>query len=503
MQRRRSGGARIQWLILGILVGFSCPTILVLGAIAFGVLSFDPNAVAGLTTPLPIVITATPEPRTATLMPTVTNLLAATVAPTDLPVVGLTMSFPTETPTSNAPSVTPAVTQATILPTVGGLTVPTLTGGSGAVSGAGGAVTSGIGDRLQLLASELVPITGGSFAMGTTPAEVVQAVQECLAGYGGAVGTCSPAMGEDSSPQHTVQVDPFFLESTEVSYEQFLTFLNTLGPGAHRNGCGGFPCSQTRTESETSNMTFDGAQYSVPPVVNNLAVTNMTWYGAQAYCMALGRRLPTEAEWERAARGDTGFVYPWGTTWDATRANTNRPAVAETPLGKTAITLFPTGASPYGILNLAGNVAEWVSDWYDPTFYRNPAASTPNTTGPAVGTNKVVRGGSWDAVPFFARTVHRQDRLPNDPTAWIGFRCASTNAAPVPDTSVAGGSSPIGVFTPTAEISGVAVPPGGNNASSEESLANAQPTQPPAPVFAPTNTVVIPPTAVTPLAAGG
>jgi formylglycine-generating enzyme required for sulfatase activity len=481
---------------------------LVLGAIAFGVLTFDPEGVASLPTPTPIVITATPEPRTNTPVAPPTDLPAPTNAPTDVPAGVVALSFPTTTPTPNAPSMTPVVTLPTILPTTAGLTIPTFSAGAAGGSAAGGAGVGaapapGLGDRLQLLASELIPITGGAFAMGTTPAEVAQAVNECLAGYGGAAGLCNIAYGEDSVPQHSVQVDTFFIESTEVSYEQFLTFLNTLGPGAHRNGCGGFPCAQTRTESETSNMTFDGSQYTVPPVVNNLAVTNVTWYGAFAYCEALGRRLPTETEWERAARGDTGFIYPWGTTWDATRANTSRPAVAETPLGKTAVTLFPTGASPYGILNMAGNVAEWVSDWYDPTFYRNPAASTPNTTGPAAGTNKVVRGGSWDAVPFFARTVHRQDRLPNDPTAWIGFRCASDNAA-VPIVPTAAGGAPLGVFTPTAEIGGAAIPPGGAAVGSEEeSLANAQPTQPPAPISLATNTPVAPALPTATLAAGG
>lgn len=481
MQRRRSGGGGLQWMIFGVILGFACSAILVLGGIAFGVLSLDPNLVAGLPSPTPIIITATPEPRTETPTP------EPTLTPTDAPQLPVVVDFPTDTPTPDPASLSlPTATTGLVLPTTA-LTIPDLGGGAPRDTGTagGGASSVSLSDRLRVIASDLAPIPGGTYTMGTTAAEVIQAVNECLAGYGGTPGRCDPSMGEDSSPPHNVTVDAFFLEVTEVSYEQFLVFLNALGPGAHRNGCGGFPCAQTRTESETSNISFDGAQYSVPPVVNNLPATNMTWYGAVAYCQALGRRLPTEAEWERAARGDTGFIYPWGNVWDPTRASTNRPASGEP--GKVPVTALPLGASPYGILNMAGNVAEWVQDWYDPFFYRNPAASAPNTTGPAAGTDKVVRGGSWDAVPFFARTVHRQNRVPNDAAAWIGFRCASdTDAAPV--TGIGGGiggadTSPIGVFTPTPDPAAIGIAPA---VSSEEQLANSQPTMPPLPTSPPT-----------------
>jgi formylglycine-generating enzyme required for sulfatase activity len=477
MQRRRSGGG-LQWMIFGMILGFACSAVLVLGAIAFGVLSLDPTLVAGLPSPTPIIITATPEPRTETPTP------EPTLTPTDAPPLPVVVDFPTNTPTPAPAAASPTPTSALILPTTA-LTIPDLGGGARGSGTAGGAATTTFSDRLRLIASDLAPIPGGTYTMGTTAAEVIQAVNECLAGYGGNPGACSPSMGEDSSPPHNVTVDSFFLEVTEVSYEQFLTFLNALGPGAHRNGCGGFPCAQTRTESETSNISFDGVQYSVPPVINNLPATNMTWYGAVAYCQALGRRLPTEAEWERAARGDTGFIYPWGNVWDASRASTSRPASGEP--GKVPVTALPLGASPYGILNMAGNVAEWVQDWYDPFFYRSPAASAPNTIGPAAGTDKVVRGGSWDAVPFFARSVHRQNRVPNDATAWIGFRCAADTAGE-PITTIGGGvggadTSPLGVFTPTPDLAAFGGAPA---ADSEEQLANSPPTMPPLPTRPPT-----------------
>ena len=79
---------------------------------------------------------------------------------------------------------------------------------------------------------------------------------------------------------------------------------------------------------------------------------------------------------------------------------------------------FPLGRSPYGVFNLSGNVAEWVSDWYDARYYYQPESAGPDPVGPPLGEEKVVRGGSWDAVPFFARTIHRQSRRPGDPTSW-------------------------------------------------------------------------------------
>src|SRR5690606_28641197 len=102
--------------------------------------------------------------------------------------------------------------------------------------------------RVLSLASELVSIPGGSFMMGTSVLEVNEAVQECLDGttYGGQPGNCDPAFGEDSAPQHNVTVSAFDMEVTEVSYAQYMAFINALGPNSHRNGCSGQPCLQTR-----------------------------------------------------------------------------------------------------------------------------------------------------------------------------------------------------------------------------------------------------------------
>ncbi len=459
---RRSGGAAWQWVVIGIVMGFGCSVVLVLGALAAGLLSLDPNAVANLPTATPFIITATSAPVTPSLTPTET-FATATSQPQ------IMIEAPTASPTID-------VTYLTLQPT----NLPTSVAANGGLPSnpiSNNASSSGdLFAQLSGQASELVPVAGGTYEMGTTVNEIAAAVQECKDGYGGDPGNCDVSFGADSYPMHNVTVSAFSIERTEVSYAQFLAFMNALGPGSHRNGCDGQPCMQTRSDSETSNIQFDGANYSVATVINDFPVANVTWYGAKAYCEAIGRRLPTEAEWERAARGPDDTIYPWGNTWDATKASTRRPANGAEP-SVVQVFALPEGASYYGALNMAGNVAEWASDWYDPRFYGRPEATVPDPTGPVSGTEKVVRGGSWDAMPFFSRSVHRQSHDPLQPAAWIGFRCAQ-DANSIQPTS----GGPIGASTTNSGTTDLSLPtqasvPGG----SEENTSNSAPTLPPAP----------------------
>ncbi len=150
-------------------------------------------------------------------------------------------------------------------------------------------------------------------------------------------------------------------------------------------------------------------------------VTNVTWADAAAYCAWLGARLPTEAEWEYAARGPQGFLYPWGNEKGTVRLNSANALAGTAPVGS-----FPEAASPFGLQDMAGNVWEWTADWYDTDYY---AASPPeNPTGPNKGMEKVARGGGFRLRDFLgldeARSTHR---LPLDPAlsfADVGFRCA-------------------------------------------------------------------------------
>ena len=438
---RRSRSAAWQWGILGFIPGLFCGFIIMVALILQG-------SLLEYVVPIP-----TPQ--------VVTNVEYIVLSPTIDP---------------NRPTATPRreIIVITATPDAALDSTPTLpvqpTRAATAISAAPALPTrpaaNQVSEALQAIRSLAVSIPGGVFSMGTSPAEVVQAVGECANRDG---GSCLAAYGEDSHPIHLVALDPFMMEITEVTFSQYVAFLNVQGANSHLSGCDGFLCIQTQNESNDAVITFDGANYSIVDTLAPHPVYGVTWYGARGYCEAVGRRLPTEAEWERAARGDDGRIYPWGNAWDNAIAKTNRPTDA--PPGSFPVASYPLGASPYGVLDMAGNVAEWVSDWYNDRYYHqsDPQTALPNPTGPVSGLQKVLRGGSWNSVPFFSRTVHRQSWDPKeDPQRWIGFRCA----ADPPNDAVIGSS---GQNPATLGLDVPAAPP------QNTSPPNAQPTQPPPP----------------------
>ncbi|MBZ0281759.1 MAG: formylglycine-generating enzyme family protein [Anaerolineae bacterium] len=308
--------------------------------------------------------------------------------------------------------------------------------------------------QLIQIASPLRAIPAATFQMGTTPPEVAVAVEQCTVVEGGA---CELAMGEDSVPEHPVTLSAFQIEATEVTYAQFIAFLNALGPDRHRDACNFLPCAVTLDENELSNIRFDGSAYSIFDGLAGYPVTFVTWNGADAYCRSLGRRLPTEAEWEFAARGEIGGIYPWGSVWNPDLARTSIPATDE--VGPRPVASYLSAG--FGLYDMAGNVAEWVADWYNPTYYidlYNQRQTVANPTGPTAGEQRVVRGGSWDSKPFFARSVHRQSADPSSTLAWIGFRCVqdvtlrptATISASLTPTVTQTSNQPLATPTPRA-----------------------------------------------------
>src|SRR6185295_19730556 len=152
----------------------------------------------------------------------------------------------------------------------------------------------------------------------------------------------------------------------------------------------------------------------------NQPVVNVTWFEAEQYCESVGMRLPTEAEWEKAARGNTAAEFPWGDGWNAKKANSGDSGdvfVGAAPVGS-----FPDGASPSGALDMAGNVWEWVHDWHASDTYATSPRENPQ--GPEHGIDRVVRGGSYASAAAALRTservpLHASQRRPD-----VGFRCA-------------------------------------------------------------------------------
>ncbi len=201
-----------------------------------------------------------------------------------------------------------------------------------------------------------------------------------------------PDAGSDEKPQHTVYLDAFWIDKTEVTNAAFALCVQA---GA---------CQTT------------GADFSEKP---NHPVVAVSWNDAAAYCEWAGRRLPTEAEWEKAARGTDGRIYPWGDgAPDATLLNYNGNIGGTTEVGS-----YPDGASPYGALDMAGNVWEWANDWYDSSYYSNSPSENPQ--GPSTGDARVLRGGSWVNEARNVRVSNRGRGYPDYRFVGSGgFRCS-------------------------------------------------------------------------------
>jgi formylglycine-generating enzyme required for sulfatase activity len=250
--------------------------------------------------------------------------------------------------------------------------------------------------------AEMVQLPAGEFLMGGTDAD--------------------RKAGDDEKPAHTVYLDAFWIDRTEVTNARYVQFLNALG--GHRGSCGGHDCVETNVEEEDSHIRREAGQYLVESGFEDHPVTEVTWFGAQAYCEWAGRRLPTEAEWEKAARGADGRLYPWGNSMpDCGKAQYGDCGGRTVPVGSR-----PAGASPYGVLDMAGNVWEWVADWYEPAYYGSSPAQNPQ--GPDSGERKAFRGGSWGYPPTFLRTSDRARNRPSYAGFNVGFRCAATVPTP-------------------------------------------------------------------------
>ncbi|HXV68406.1 MAG TPA: SUMF1/EgtB/PvdO family nonheme iron enzyme [Nitrospira sp.] len=249
----------------------------------------------------------------------------------------------------------------------------------------------------------------------------------------------TPAGGDgfpDEQPERRVYLSSFLLDRLEITHRAYADFVHATGH---------------RTPAHTNPAMILWENGEPLPGIGDHPVVNVSWDDATAYCRWAGKRLPTEAEWEKSARGTDGRRYPWGNDWDLTHANSAsywamrtvefesgadwdtfwlkgegarlsreygiKGEVLTMPVGS-----FPQGSSPYGALDMAGNVAEWVADWFDPNYYRNaPLADPP---GPERGAIKAMRGGSWLKPAASLRTSDRDWGTMDSRPSGTGFRCA-------------------------------------------------------------------------------
>jgi formylglycine-generating enzyme required for sulfatase activity len=254
----------------------------------------------------------------------------------------------------------------------------------------------------------MVLIPPGTFTMGS---DQVTALDECEKYFAG----CNREEWYlNEGPVHQVTLESYYIDVYELTNRQY---QECVAAGA---------CTPpSRMGSSTRSSYFEDPGFADYPVIW------VSWEQAQTYCAWRGARLPTEAEWEKAARGTDARLYPWGDSFEAGEGNfcdTNcelhwankdfDDGFADTaPVGS-----FPSGASPYGVQDMGGNVNEWVADWYDEQYY----ASSPsvNPMGPETGINHGIRGGSFHTPGQGLRTAARP--LSEPAADYIGFRCAAS-----------------------------------------------------------------------------
>ena len=236
----------------------------------------------------------------------------------------------------------------------------------------------------------MVYVPAGEFLMGTSDADIEY--------YKEIFPLRRISRFDNERPQRTVFLDAFYIDKFEVTNQQYKQFLSETG--------------------YTPKHYLDYEPYNTP----NFPAAVLEWEDAVAYANWVGKRLPTEAEWEKAARGTDGRIWPWGDEWDGTKLSGNDGTGLKDGYKETApIGQFPQGASPYGAHDMAGNLWEWVSDWYDPNYYRTSPPNV-NPKGPETGDGHVLKGGGWAENLDFTRCANR---LGGNPGSLLrGFRCA-------------------------------------------------------------------------------
>lgn len=321
--------------------------------------STTPQATAQPTQAIAAIASNTPALPTSTFAPTATTIPTATETPT----VAVTA---TPEPTA-APTELPA----------------TLIGPDG-------------------ITMHLVP--AGDFLMGSNATQVQDAVNLCRLNPDGEA--CRESDYVSELPHRTIYLSAFYMDETEVTNRQYRICVAAGGCNNPLDG----------------NGRYSADNYYNLPEFANYPVVWVSWFDARDYCTWAGKRLPTEAEWEKAARGTDGRIFPWGNTFDSSLANTQERGGEDLqPVGQ-----YPTGASPYGILDLAGSVWEYIGDWFDPAYYTYGPTADPIGPDSSPTGERAIRSGSYANFQHYARAANRGSVEPGSATQFRGIRCVIT-----------------------------------------------------------------------------
>jgi len=255
-------------------------------------------------------------------------------------------------------------------------------------------------------AEGMVDIPAGEFVMGSDPTD--------------------PESGSEEYPEHVVYLSGYEIDLYEVTNAEFAEFLNAYGSNESPEGY-----EMLDADSAYRHIFWDSYSWCAEGGYEDHPVAEVTWYGANTFCDYYGKRLPTEAEWEKAARGGCEVggspgtcedpaderMFPWGWGIDCDHANYDRCVEDTTPVGS-----YHLGVSPYGVYDMVGNVWEWVHDWYDSGYYDDSPYQDPQ--GPVSGTERVLRGGGWSTHLIYLRVTLRGESGPVSSYDHFGFRCA-------------------------------------------------------------------------------
>jgi formylglycine-generating enzyme len=247
-------------------------------------------------------------------------------------------------------------------------------------------------DRVELLAAKdgapMIVVPAGSFPMGVPDGD--------------------RDGGRDEYPRHEVFVDTFAIDKYEVTNGLYLTFVKSTGHRVPQN-----PKNPTRNLWQGDSITDS---------LVDRPVINVDWFDAAAYCKWAGKRLPREAEWEKAAKGTSDRRFPWGNVEPTAKyLNYNQRWIGEKTL--MPVGSYEAGKSPFGVYDMAGNVWEWVYDWYDAQYYEKSPKKNPQ--GPEAGVKKVIRGAGWQNETPTVRIFTRVESDPTIRNESTGFRCAA------------------------------------------------------------------------------